>query len=334
MKLRYGRIVATSLTFAVLAVAQGQNNGNGNGYGNGNNQGEDDRDWHQGAVHELNPHGLAHTKAAIPTGSIGTIKPLIASHSSTVIASPIIYFIWYGNWAQSNNSDTAAGQNILRDLAKGIGGSPYFNINTTYGQGITGSVSFGGEYTDNYSQGRSLRDSTILTIVKNAISHGLPQNSNGIYFVLTSSDVSEGTSFNGFCSAYCGWHTYGTANNQEVRYAFVGNANRCLNACAIQSTSPNGNAGVDGMASVVAHELEEATTDPHLNNWFDSAGAENADKCAWTFGQNLLTINNASYNMTLDSPTATQHNRPFLIQRNLTKASACYVSWNGSSGAQ
>ena len=75
------------------------------------------------------------------------------------------------------------------------------------------------------------------------------------------------------------------------------------------------------MASVISHELEEATTDPHLNNWYDSQGAENADKCAWTFGQNLQTAaNGSSYNMTLNG-------RQFLIQRNLSSTSFCYVNW-------
>ena len=30
--------------------------------------------------------------------------------------------------------------------------------------------------------------------------------------------------------------------------------------------------------------LEEAVSDPDLNAWYDRRGAENADKCAWTFG--------------------------------------------------
>jgi len=47
---------------------------------------------------------------------------------------------------------------------------------------------------------------------------------------------------------------------------------------------PNNNPGVDGAISVMTHELEEATTDPDLNAWYDSSGAENGDKCAWTFG--------------------------------------------------
>ena len=38
------------------------------------------------------------------------------------------------------------------------------------------------------------------------------------------------------------------------------------------------------MASVIAHELVEAVSDPQLNAWYDRRGYENADKCAWTFG--------------------------------------------------
>jgi hypothetical protein len=83
------------------------------------------------------------------------------------------------------------------------------------------------------------------------------------------------------------------------------------------------------MVSVVAHELEEATTDPDLNAWYDSAGAENADKCAWTFGQNQSLSGRAYYNMTLPKPGGGTRN--FLIQRNLSAAdNKCYVGLNGA----
>ena len=82
-------------------------------------------------------------------------------------------------------------------------------------------------------------------------------------------------------------------------------------SCAAQSNSPNGNPGVDGMISVIAHELEEAVTDPDLNAWYDSSGAENADKCAWTFGHFQYQVANGSWaNMRLGT-------RDYLIQRNL-----------------
>ena len=46
-----------------------------------------------------------------------------------------VYYIWYGNWS----GNTA--QAILTDLANNIGGSPYFNINTTYYDGSNRHVS-------------------------------------------------------------------------------------------------------------------------------------------------------------------------------------------------
>jgi hypothetical protein len=192
------------------------------------------------------------------------------------------------------------------------------------GKTISGNVVRGAETTDAYSQGSRLRDTGILAVVNNAINtNKLPYDANGVYFVLTSSDVTETS---GFCSKYCGWHTAGTASAGHVRYSFVGNANRCLSSCAAQTTSPNSNAGVDGMISVIAHELEESNTDPDpRSGWADSSGAENGDKCAWTFGSaQFQTSNGAWANMTLGS-------RNFLIQRNIdTRNNKCYVALNGA----
>lgn len=233
----------------------------------------------------------------------------------TLGAPPVVvYYIWYGNW--SGNSATT----ILTDLAQNIAPSGYYNINTTYYNGsnanVVNQVSYGGSTTDNYSRGNSLSDAAIQGVVSDAItSSRLPNNSSGIYFVLTSADV---TASSGFCTQYCGWHTYGTISGSTIKYSFVGNAARCLSACAAQNTGPNGNAGADAMASIIAHELEEAVTDPNLNAWYDSRGAENADKCAWTFGS-TYTVNGALANMRLGS-------RDYLIQQNWVNAAGGYCA--------
>ena len=101
--------------------------------------------------------------------------------------------------------------------------------------------------------------------------------------VLTAPGVNETS---GFLTQYCGWHTYGTYNGTNIKYAFIGNAaGPSLGNCAEQTgKSPNSDPGVDAMVSVMSHELEEAASDPHLNAWYDTSGNENADKCAWTFG--------------------------------------------------
>ena len=280
--------------------------------------------------HRISP-GLLSSDAP-PTGSTGQATPPITFHGGPVIGgAPNIHLIWYGNWNQANGSDTPAAQTLVRDFMSGISGSNHLAINTGYtGSGstqVSGVLAAPQEANVGYIKGvraKRLRDSDITNIVSTYIaSHGGAQT-NATYFVLTSSDVNETS---GFCTQYCGWHNSGTIAGATVRYSFVGNANRCLSSCAIQSVSPNNNPGVDGMISVLVHELEEALTDPDINAWKDSAGAENADKCAWTFGQNASALPNGSfYNVSLPAPSLSGANRNYLVQRNLkAQDSKCYV---------
>jgi hypothetical protein len=254
------------------------------------------------------PDGQARAK---PTPGNG-----ISYHGGPVMLGTVnVYYIWYGNW--SGNTATT----ILSDFAKSVGGSPYYNINTTYYNGagtrVSNAVHYAGSTTDNYSRGTSLSDAAVQAVVSSAITSGrLPLDSFGVYFVLTSADV---TASSGFCTNYCGWHTHGTISGNDIKYSFVGNPDRCPAACAAQTTGPNGNAGADGMASIIAHELEETATDPDLNAWYDSRGAENADKCAWTFGTTYATPNSSTANMRLGS-------RDYLIQRNWVNASGGYCA--------
>jgi Phosphate-induced protein 1 conserved region len=258
----------------------------------------------------VNPHANAPGQAG-KTSSNGIFYhggPLILGTTKS-------YYIWYGNW--SGNSATT----ILTDLASNIGGSAYFNINTTYYDGsnthVTNAVAYSGSTTDNYSQGVALSDAGVQAVVSGAISSGkLPKDTNAVYFVLTSADVNETS---GFCTQYCGWHTHGTISGSDIKYSFVGNPDRCPSACAAQATGPNGNAGADGMASIIAHELQEAVTDPDLNAWYDRRGQENADKCAWTFGTTSRASNGSLYNMTLGG-------KNYLIQRNWVNAAGGYCA--------
>ncbi|HEV8105717.1 MAG TPA: hypothetical protein VGP69_18445, partial [Gaiellaceae bacterium] len=53
--------------------------------------------------------------------------------------------------------------------------------------------------------------------------------------------------------------------------------------------------GLAALANVSGHELSEALTDPHGDAWFDSSGAENADKCAWTFSGTPVKLGTTSW---------------------------------------
>ena len=204
-----------------------------------------------------------------------------------------IYNIYYGDWnnAAASWNPNGAGKSLIEDFASNIGTSTWYNTNRLYyfqtsSTGtktfVSSNVIFKGGKVDNYSLGiskLSLSDADILQIVRNHITDfngGVP-DPNGLYYVLTSPDV---TASSGFCTNYCGWHTYTSISPVFVKYSFVGVPPSGCGCFGQTAGSPNQVVAVDAMLSVYAHELVEAVTDPQLNAWYDNTGYENADKCA------------------------------------------------------
>ena len=254
--------------------------------------------------------------------------PLVYNGGQVMLGPHDVYFIWYGNWT----GNTAL--NILPDFVNGLNGSAYFNILSIYSDSTGASpddlVALSGQTFDNYSQGTSLTATQVFDVVNTAlVNASLPYDPNGVYFVLTSPDVAQTSlpsgpgSFCGATSGYCGWHYHGAFEGRVGRIAFVGNPPASC-SCIRQSVSPNGNAGADAMANVIAHELSEATTDPDLQSWHDddptiSQQQEVGDKCNFIFGPTTFLPSGAQYNITLGA-------RNFLIQEEWTNANGCIMS--------
>jgi Phosphate-induced protein 1 conserved region len=291
---------------------------NGKGWG----QAHDRQDASFNAVSAAPADAANRSDGMEPRGYVSN-APVIAAPAIKYHGGPVmlgttnVYFIWYGDWSGDH-----AAQNLLPEFARSLGGSKWYNINTTYlnksKQRVSNSVHFGGN-AFNTSSYKTLNDANVQTIVLNAIKNGsLPKDSHGVYFVLTAPDVKETS---GFCTNYCGWHSHALLNGTDVKFAFVGDASKqCASACEEQTTrSPNADPGVDGMASVLAHELSEAVTDPDLNAWYDAQGDENADKCAWTFGSTFTANNGSKANVHLGT-------RDWLVQQNWVNSGAGYCA--------
>lgn len=178
----------------------------------------------------------------------------------------------------------------------------------------TNAVTLKGQTSVAYPYGKLLSDQDILKVVMDAIARrAVPLDASGVYFVLTSGDVRTKS---GFCKTYCAWHSYHTVSDVKIKFAFVGEPIKCLDGCALQGDQgPNGNAGADAMATSLAHELNEAVTDPELSGWFSGKGLENADKCVFKVGATYMAPNGARANMKLGS-------RHWLIEHN-------WVNWKG-----
>ena len=236
----------------------------------------------------------------------------IEYHGGPVIASPNVYFIWYGNW--SGNSALS----ILPQFISSLSGSTYFSTNSLYG--VSNHVTMGNQVFDNYTQGSLLTDKGLQAVIKQQLQGGLPTDPSGVYFVLSSADVHQQNDAKEFCVDYCGFHTHATMNNADIKYAFVGNIDQCPAACSLGNLGPgpNGNAGADAMANVITHELNQTVTDPDLNAWFHgSLSGEVGDLCNFDFGPVFTTGNGASANITLQG-------RNYLIQRNFINLSGGY----------
>jgi len=226
-------------------------------------------------------------RAAGPVGDAVVTGNGINYHGGPVMKGTVnIYLIWYGNWA-GTGSNTAATRSLVEHFVGTLGGTPYEVINSTYGDAtgnVSGNLVLAG--TTTVSTATNLNDTRLRTTVSNAISSGaLPRDANGVYMVLSSSNINETS---GFCTRYCGFHTHATLGGVDIKYAFGGNPDRCPSGCEAQTTGPNspatGIGGADGMINIITHESEEAITDPDLNAWFDASGEEDADKCNFTFG--------------------------------------------------
>ena len=218
-----------------------------------------------------------------------------------------IYLIWYGNWSNKTyNGDTPETVSLIKSFVQGIGGTGYQKISTTYGDttdNVTAKVEFIKSVAVGYPFGKDISDTNVQQVIQQQIDDGiLPDSRYSVYFLITSADVNEhndqGTE--AFCANYCGWHNSMPVGDLDVKYSWVGNPERCPSNCMGQTNGPNGDDAADGISNVMAHELNEAITDPDLNAWWvTSTGYEMGDLCAWNFGQLLGgSMGDKAYNET------------------------------------
>ncbi|KAF9684721.1 hypothetical protein SADUNF_Sadunf04G0147900 [Salix dunnii] len=257
---------------------------------------------------KLPPRALSSSKKF--EGSSDLVQ--LRYHMGPVLSSaPInIYLIWYGRWANSQKL-------LIKDFIHSISPSAvaakpsvsdWWRTVSLYtdqtGANVSRSVLIAGEYVDSaYSHGTGLTRLTIQQVIASAVkSAPFPvDHKNGIYLILTSQDVT----MQDFCRAVCGFHyfTFPSMVGYTLPYAWVGNSGKqCPEVCAYpfavpgymggggpgELKPPNGDVGVDGMISVIGHELAELSSNPLVNAWYagedPTAPTEIGDLCEGLYG--------------------------------------------------
>jgi hypothetical protein len=225
--------------------------------------------------------GVHWARGIHPPRNAGT-SPDMTWHGGTIMPTSATATIFWGtSWTPGNYK--VAG---MDSWYAGVNGSTYANTCNEYtgtnGQ-VTSSISFGGHYVDtSAAPRRAPKTSAILAEVCKVIPNPV---SSGYYAVYV--DTPRGH------AGYCAWHSYGTCGGTPVQFAFFFNLDNDP-GCDPQDTQTGHPQGLAALANVSGHELSEARTDPRGAGWYDSSGAENGDKCAWTFGTPYLTFSNGS----------------------------------------
>jgi hypothetical protein len=136
-----------------------------------------------------------------------------------------------------------------------------------------------------------------------ATAQGWARGTSSLYFVFTPKNVtgcwdSAGTTC--FATSYCAYHSWYSDSNGLIVFASQPYAALTSGCGAGWLNSPNHD-DADLTLNVASHEHNEAITDPLLNAWYDSVGAENGDKCAWSFATQLGGSTGAQYNQRIGS---------------------------------
>ncbi|HZW73474.1 MAG TPA: hypothetical protein VFF43_07990 [Caldimonas sp.] len=214
-------------------------------------------------------------------------NPLMTYHGGKIMKTAVTQAIFWGpSW---NNASFAADKMTgIDQFYAGHSGSNYAKASDEYtgsnGQ-VTSTTTTMTHLVDPSTAAGGNSTSVILAEVCKMVSSPDSQG-NGYYAVY--SDVKRGG------AQYCAWHSAGTCNGIPVQFSFFFNLDGDP-GCDPQDTSGQHSQGLAALANVSAHELSEARTDPSSPGaWYDGQGAENGDKCAWTFGAPLVTFSNGT----------------------------------------
>ncbi|HEY6035592.1 MAG TPA: hypothetical protein VIV58_15065 [Kofleriaceae bacterium] len=232
----------------------------------------------QAATGEQGLHGapehLQFAKDAHGGGGGGGGSPLMTAHGGTVLTSNTTHAIFWGTSWSTNPGDKITGMDAF---FSGFGGSTYAKASTEYagtnGQ-VTASSTYAGHTLDGTAAPRKALSTSSAVAEACKIANNNP-DPNGVYFIFTDTGAGHVN--------YCAWHSWGTCSNgAEIQVAYMPNIDG-LAGCDPGGASNGHSQGLTALANVTAHELSEAITDPRGAGWFDSGGAENGDKCAWSF---------------------------------------------------
>jgi hypothetical protein len=245
---------------------------------------------------DLNPKnappmlGIHWAKGQAPAHFARPSRALMSYHGGVIMPKANTFAIFRGTSWGSYSGDKISGMDTWY---QGFIGSNYAatvnewtQSNGTHANSATGSHE--GHTIDTAAETAKGSTSAVLAEVCANLSAAQKADPEGYYPLY--SDQPRGN------AGYCAWHSAGTCSGSSttIQFAFFWKLDGD-SGCDPQSAVSGESQGLTAIANVSGHELAEAMSDPDSPGaWYDASGAENGDKCAWTFGAPFVTFANGS----------------------------------------
>lgn len=225
---------------------------------------------------------------ARPEAGRNKVSPNLTYHNGPVLTQTqgarVVAIMWGTSWKGTDSKVVG-----LDAFYTGVGSSAYLTSNTEYTQAdgvhVGTKVSYGGHLVDNTAapSGAPQTSAILNEVCKVLQQHQITPVTNGYYPVYV--DTKRGN------AGYCAWHSWSSCAGVNIQFAFFFNLDNDP-GCDPGDNQTGHPQGLSAVANVSGHELSEAFADPRGTGWYDRSGAENSDKCAWTFGAPYVTFPN------------------------------------------
>ena len=222
----------------------------------------------------------------------------LTDHRGQVLSEVHIYPIFWGPTSATftqNYKDAIT--SFFTSIQCGASGAPacigHSDIVKQYFRAAPTVIKYNLSFNDPSNPPTSSPTSTsiVAEAAKMVKARGLTIDPLGLYMVFTSNFPTRAN--------YCAWHSAGSykatpttaASWFSVAYMpYLGTMAGCSAGNIPGFTTYKTSQAVHSVINVTTHELYEAMTDSLINNrsaWYDAAGYENGDKCAWNFGSTI-----------------------------------------------
>ena len=280
---------------------------------------------------------VRHTGGYVPAHGVGRRlgSGNLIYHGGPVMRTNKTYAIYWipSGYSVSPNYVSLINRYFTDVAADGGSNQNVYSVETQYYDGtgpIAYSSTFGGYTIDTtpfpanaYSScggpPKCLSDTQLVTEINNVVAaQGWVKNLTTQFFIFTPKNVGS-CDAPGDCSysVFCAYHGYaGGLIYANQPYAA---------APGCDTDHPNGD-DADATINVASHEHREAINDEHLDAWYDSAGYEGSDKCAWIFGAALGGSVGSRYNQIING-------HHYWLQEEWSNAGSTCLQRYGSAGS-